>query len=138
KPVSPQVVKPSLPKELEGIIGRAMEKDREKRYHSAADMKADLQRLKRETESGMIRTGIPKLPPLRRVTTTFQTSSTRQKYLLLGMAGLLITVLAAVGAWWFKHRALLNASLAGKNTIAVLPLRNLNNESSVDYLRFAL
>ena len=138
KPVSPLVLNPGLPKELEGIIGRAMEKDRNKRYHSASDMKADLMRLRRETESGLIRTGINKLPPLRRVTTTFETSSARQKYVLLGMAGLLITVLASVGTWWFKHRAFLNGSAAGKNTIAVLPLRNLGNDSSIDYLRFAL
>jgi len=138
KPVSPLVLNASLPTELEGIIGRAMEKDPEKRYHTAADMKADLQRLKRETESGMIRTGVPKLPPLRRVTNTFQTSSTKQKYLLLAMGGLLLTVLVAVGTWWFKHREMLNSAVAGKNTIAVLPLRNLNNDSSVDYLRFAL
>jgi serine/threonine protein kinase/Tfp pilus assembly protein PilF len=138
KPVSPLVLNPSLPKELEGIIGRAMEKDRNKRYHSASDMKADLMRLRRDSESGLIRTGINKLPPLRRVTTTFESSSARQKYLLLGMAGLLITVLASVGTWWFKHRAFLNGSAAGKNTIAVLPLRNLGNDSSIDYLRFAL
>jgi TolB-like protein len=52
------------------------------------------------------------------------------------MAGLLIAVLAAVGAWWFKHRG---ASVSpGGNAIAVLPLQNLNGDFSVDYLRFAL
>jgi len=54
----------------------------------------------------------------------------------LGMAGLLVTVLAAVGAWWYKHREVVNAEQ--KNAIAVLPLQNLNGDFNVDYLRFAL
>jgi eukaryotic-like serine/threonine-protein kinase len=43
---------PDLPAKLEDIINRAMEKDRELRYQHASDMRAELQRLKRDTESG--------------------------------------------------------------------------------------
>jgi serine/threonine protein kinase len=48
---------PKVPVELEGIIGKAMEKDRKDRYQSATQMKADLQQLKRENESGQVRVG---------------------------------------------------------------------------------
>ena len=135
KPAPPRALNPAVPAELEGIIGKAMEKERGKRYQGATQMKADLQHAKRDTESGLIRTGAHEAP-LRVVTSTFRSSSPLQKYLLLGMTGILITVLAALGTWWFKHR---NADEGvGKNTIAVLPLQNMNGDMSVDYLRFAL
>ena len=79
-----------------------MEKDRSKRYASAAEMKADLQRLKKETESGLTRAQARENSRLKVVTKTFQSSSKSQSYLLLAVTALLITVLAAVGTWWFE------------------------------------
>jgi eukaryotic-like serine/threonine-protein kinase len=137
KPPSPLTLNSKLPKELECIIGKAMEKDRDKRYASAAEMKADLQQLRKETESGLTRTGARETSPLRLVTRTFDTPGKRINYLLLAVTALLITVLAAVGTWFIKHRAAI-AGGASKNAIAVLPLQNLNGDFSVDYLRFAL
>jgi eukaryotic-like serine/threonine-protein kinase len=137
KPVSPLSLNPALPRDLEGIIGRAMEKDRGHRYPNALAMKGDLQSLRRVTESGLTKTGArrPALP-YRLATNTFQTSSKFSTYLLLGVSALLLTVLAAVGAWWFKQRQM--AGGAPKNTIAVLPLQNMNGDISVEFLRFAL
>jgi len=137
KPPSPLTLIPTLPRELEGIIGKAMEKDRSKRYASAAEMRADLQHLKKETESGLTRAGARESSRLRVDTKTFESSSRPFSYLLLGVTALLLTVLIAVGIWWVKHRAG-NISTAGNNAIAVLPLQNLNGDFSVDYLRFAL
>jgi serine/threonine protein kinase/tetratricopeptide (TPR) repeat protein len=51
-PTSPVRLNPELPEKFEGILQKALEKDRNLRYQSAADMRADLLRLKREVESG--------------------------------------------------------------------------------------
>jgi len=138
KPVSPRRLNPGLPPDLEGIIGRAMEKDRGHRYPNALAMKGDLQSFRKETETGLTKTGArrPALP-YRLATSTFQSSSSKfSTYLLLGVSALLLTVLAAVGAWWLKQRKM--AGGAPKNTIAVLPLQNMNGDISVEFLRFAL
>ena len=53
-PVPPLRLNPDLPPKLEDIIQRALEKDRDLRYQHASDMRAELQRLKRDTQSGHI------------------------------------------------------------------------------------
>jgi serine/threonine protein kinase len=136
KPVPPGELNPKVPVELEGIIGKAMEKDRKERYQSALQMKADLLQLKRESESGQLKSGLHSVK-LRVSSKTFgHTASRWQFWLLLGTLALLLTVLAAVGAYWLKHRSVADAEQ--RNAIAVLPLQNMNGDISVDYLRFAL
>src|ERR1700680_65262 len=51
-PVSPTRLNPDVSAELERIVNRAMEKDRDLRYQHASEMRAELQRLKRDTDSG--------------------------------------------------------------------------------------
>src|ERR1700692_453588 len=51
-PLSPIRLNPDLPPKLEDIINKALEKDRNLRYQHAADIRADLQRLKRDTDTG--------------------------------------------------------------------------------------
>ncbi|MGA9527825.1 MAG: protein kinase [Terriglobales bacterium] len=53
-PAAPVRLNPDVPAKLEDIINKALEKDRELRYQHASDMRADLKRLKRETESGRV------------------------------------------------------------------------------------
>jgi serine/threonine protein kinase/Tol biopolymer transport system component len=55
-PVAPVRLNPEVPAELERIVNKALEKDRELRYQSAGELRADLKRLKRDTESGRVAT----------------------------------------------------------------------------------
>ncbi len=139
KPIPPRKLNPALPADFEGILGRAMEKDRGNRYPNALAMKGDLQSLKKDTEAGLTKSGLlrPSLP-YRIGTKTFQSSSRWQIYLLLGVSTLLVAALAILGVLWFKHRPKQAVGGVTKNTIAVLPLENMSKDVSVDFLRFAL
>ncbi len=58
-PTAPIRLNPELPQELERIINKALEKDRDLRYQGAAEMRADLKRLKREMDSGRSAVSMP-------------------------------------------------------------------------------
>jgi TolB-like protein len=75
--------------------------------------------------------------PYRLATTTFQATTRWSTYILLGICAVLLTLLVTAGAWWYKHRGSF-AAAAPKNTIAVLPMQNMNGDISVEFLRFAL
>jgi len=81
---------PELPLELERIINKTLEKDRNLRYQHASDIRTDLQRLKRDTDSSGTRTIPSTLPPAKRYT-----------WLLWTLAALLV---AGLGAWFVANR----------------------------------
>jgi eukaryotic-like serine/threonine-protein kinase len=138
KPPAPRTIVPTLSPELQAIIGRSMEKDRSKRYQSAAEVKADLQVLRRETESGVTASALAHTAKIRLITNTFQSSSRKPVYVLLGLTALLLTIVVPLGIWVLRHRSTAAVSVESRNTIAVLPLQNVSGDPSIDYLRYAL
>jgi len=56
-PAAPSTLNPNLPPKLEEIVGKALEKDPELRYQTAAELRGDLKRLKRDTDSSRVTTG---------------------------------------------------------------------------------
>jgi serine/threonine protein kinase/Tol biopolymer transport system component len=100
-PMSPVRLNPELPEKLEEVINKALEKDRDLRYQHAADIRADLKRLKRDSTSGRVAAvtasgaavSAPTLPA---------GSKTTRKYAVIALG---IAALAAVGvALWFWSR----------------------------------
>jgi eukaryotic-like serine/threonine-protein kinase len=116
-PTSPVRLNPDVHSELERIIDKALEKDRDTRYQHAADMLADLKRLKRQSESS--RVAIAHAEPGKK--------SSRGTWITVAAIAL-IAVLAA-GFWYLR---------AGKtsqiDSIAVLPFTNVSGDASTDYL----
>ncbi len=99
-PTSPVRLNPEVPQRLEDTINKCLEKDRELRYQHAADLKADLKRLRRDSDSGRSATHQAALTSTAGVATPLSAARTlrRRRTLFLGAAFLL----AAVGAagWW--------------------------------------
>src|SRR6202043_1215113 len=89
-------VKPELPPKLDEIIGKALEKDRKLRYQNAADIRTDLQRLKRDTDSGRSAVAVGQAAESKPV----------QKPIRLAAPAAAIVVLAglALGGWLFFSR----------------------------------
>jgi serine/threonine protein kinase len=89
--------------ELERIIEKSMEKDRDLRYHTAADLRADLRRLKRDTESGRSQNASSQLASRSGATIPAVLPKTQGRWLWI-VGGLLALSLAAGGVYWFNER----------------------------------
>ncbi len=122
-PVSAARVNPELLPDLGWITSKLLEKDRRLRYQAAAELRADLKRVKRDTESA----GVPTLvapPP----------ESLRRRKILIAAAGacLVLLLLALIGpklwSWWS------GGSSDRIRSIAVLPFSNAGSDSNVEYL----
>jgi eukaryotic-like serine/threonine-protein kinase len=93
-PIPPTRLNPKLPAELERIIDRAIEKDRGLRYQTAAELRAELKRLKRDTESGRSTGFVAGKTVLKPTRTNWS------RLALLGAS--LALFLAALGFGWYK------------------------------------
>jgi len=123
-PVSAARLNPDLPAELERIINKALEKDRNLRYQHASEMRADLQRLKRESDSG--RSSALGLEETRRL------RGLGKKVAIAAVAA--VVLLGAFGLWrWSSSQkpyampaANAPAAQPAVRSVAVLPFRDLS------------
>jgi eukaryotic-like serine/threonine-protein kinase len=123
-PVPPVRLNPDVPAKLEEIISKALEKDRKLRYQNAADIRTDVQRLKRDTASG------------RAVVATSGTGSqpaakpTRPRWVAVTGATVLAIALAVGAFWWLNGRKA--HALTEKDTIVLADFTNTTGDPVFD------
>jgi eukaryotic-like serine/threonine-protein kinase len=119
-PVSASQVTQRLPSKLDEIIGKALEKDRKLRYQSAADLRTDLQRLKRDTESARLPAWMSEVGD--------SGERLRLGWKVLVPAALFVAALA-VGTYFYFHRT---PKLTDKDTIVLADFTNTTGDTVFD------
>jgi eukaryotic-like serine/threonine-protein kinase len=145
-----------IPLRLDDIINKALEKDRNLRYQHASEMRTDLQRLKRDTDTGRMASPVADASresnaAASRVSSGIHSTSSGsasgtvpgqpQKRLYAGIAAGVLTIaviLLAIFFWHSKQQRAPTASSTNPTTVAVLPFQNMGSDKGIDYLRLAL
>ena len=110
---------PDIPVKLEEIINKCLEKDRNLRYQHASEVRTDLQRLKRDTESG------------KTVAVPLSTDKAPKHGMFrIVLAACIAAIGLAVGATWFLR----SGRPTQIDSIAVLPFTNVGGDANTDYL----
>jgi len=122
-PVSPVRLNPNVPPELERIINKALEKDRKLRYQSAAEIRTDLQRLKRDTDSGRA---------VIAASDSGLKSTTKSTWFRWAAVTVVTTIVIglAVGGWLFHSRKA--QALTEKDTIVLSDFDNKTGDAVFD------
>jgi eukaryotic-like serine/threonine-protein kinase len=110
---------PQVPGELDRIIFKSLEKDRELRYQTAAELRSDLKRLRRDTESARSGSAVP----------VRNSGAHSRKWLPAGLVAVMLVALAGFTYW-----RRISVATPSVDSIAVLPFVNATNDPNSEYL----
>ncbi len=128
-PPAPALLNPHVPAPLDRLIAKALEKDRELRYQSASDMRADLLRMRRESDVARLAEANQAVPPPR------GSGERRARVGRRALVALAIVVLVAVAAamYTFRPKGSRAGSRETRAMLAVLPFENLSEDDGQEY-----
>jgi Predicted integral membrane protein len=125
-PPLPARMNPEIPAELERVIQKALEKNREMRYQHASEIRADLTRVRRDTDSASTR--------------SVAVQPTPSKRWIWGVGAVLVLAIVGMLVWFLRGipAAQPTRTAAAPASIAILPFQNLSPGKEDDFLRMAL
>src|SRR5208337_4492593 len=135
EPTAAVRLNPVLPVGLENIITKCLEKDRELRYQHAADIRADLKRVKRDSDSGHTISGLAADQEKEQAAAGSGRRS-RKRWILASFAVIGVLVLIALFSFnigRMRDRLIGGGAIAKINSLAVLPLENLSGDPKQEY-----
>jgi serine/threonine-protein kinase len=137
-PTPPTSIRPDLPAEIDRVVARALEKDPDLRYQSAADLAAELRRVKRDLESARQQSqGLPahadnqRLPLVTPSSGSGSVPTRTRRLTQLVVAGVALTTAVALAAWFWWTRGAAGDAI---ESVAVMPFVNGSGNPELDYL----
>jgi serine/threonine protein kinase/tetratricopeptide (TPR) repeat protein len=118
-PAPPVRINPDVPRQLEDIINKCLEKDCRLRYQHASEIRSDLQRLKRDTDSSTL-AAVQALP---------EKTLKRSNLWVILTACVAVIGVASAAIWFFR-----SGNMAQVDSIAVLPFINGSGDANTEYL----
>jgi serine/threonine protein kinase/tetratricopeptide (TPR) repeat protein len=119
---SPLQINPKLPTELERIVNKALEKDRDLRYQGAIDIRIDLQRLRRDTESAWLAPAVGATAPSR-------ITLHARAWAIVAVA---LVIVAALSLGVYKYRSHRSAPSSGRETLFFGEFTNATDDPVFD------
>jgi serine/threonine protein kinase/Tfp pilus assembly protein PilF len=121
-PVTPVRLNPQLPPKFEEILNKALEKDRNLRYQHASEIRADLQRLKRDSDSGRSAATSSAVPPAAKKSVV--------RLAVLAATAFLAAVIGVVWYWYYHSHQ--SKSLTDRDTIVLADFTNSTGDPVFD------